>query len=53
LACWLAGVSAAVRAGHPPWRNKLLKSSGYLRIAEKPGVLSGRQLPTFGSQDGR
>ena len=31
------GRLASRRAGHPARRNKLLKSYGYLRIAEKPG----------------
>src|SRR5207302_9873022 len=53
-----AGVSPAVEPGILPGgtssRIPQLKSSGCLRIAEEPGVLSGRQdAALYGSQDGR
>ncbi len=49
-----AGVSPAVEPGILPQRNKLLKSCGYLQLAEKPGVLSRRQdAALYGSQAGR
>src|SRR5207302_11168400 len=38
-----AGISPAIRARHLARRNKLLKSSGYLWIAEKPWFFSGHQ----------
>ena len=51
-----AGVSPAVEPGILPGGTspRIPKASGYLQIAEQPGVLSGRQDAALnGSQDGR